>query len=358
MGARVGDLPAVRVSPTTRPAANDHFPRCQQRCARPPIRPIGDPRRRAQALGRDALHDTVLVRQGSHRGEEQARGPAGGAVAKHRLEQLRVDLALPPRTRVGERKRDGARAASPARGVLHDDQAAADQLGARVEEAATRQPGSASGRRRAGAGVVLAIGEARQRERRPAAPRTRDPRAPAPRQSPRDSPSAPRWRGAELCVAAESHRQLPRERCRSSRQRSAQPRRKRRNTRLPRGSVLGAARLLRGSCAAPNGAYLFGRPGGNPVFRISGPEAVRDCAAAAGVGDRLGADPFPTKEGVVGQPEPWPVCGPLATDVGICGQIDGNPLVIQRDLATDWRAEILRNPCSDGVIRAQRPTLW
>jgi hypothetical protein len=29
-------------------------------------------------------------------------------------------------------------------------------------------------------------------------------------------------------------------------------------------------------------------------------EAVRDCVAAAGVGDRWGAVPFPTKEGVVG----------------------------------------------------------
>jgi hypothetical protein len=40
-------------------------------------------------------------------------------------------------------------------------------------------------------------------------------------------------------------------------------------------------------------------------------------------------------EGVAAQPEPWPVMDPLATEVGICGQIDRNRLVIQADLATD-----------------------
>ena len=42
--------------------------------------------------------------------------------------------------------------------------------------------------------------------------------------------------------------------------------------------------------------------------------------------------------------------GPLATEVGICGQIDGNPLVIQGDLATDRGAEMLRNPCLRAVM--------
>jgi hypothetical protein len=41
------------------------------------------------------------------------------------------------------------------------------------------------------------------------------------------------------------------------------------------------------------------------------------------------------KEEVSAYPESWPGTGPLATELGICGQIVRNPPVTQGDLATD-----------------------
>jgi len=89
--------PSSSCSPATRPAAKNHLPRRQERRLRTPIRPVRRPRRRAQLLGRDTLHDALVVSQGRHHGDQQPGGASSGAVAEHRLEQLRVDLALPPR---------------------------------------------------------------------------------------------------------------------------------------------------------------------------------------------------------------------------------------------------------------------
>ncbi|MGN6170690.1 MAG: hypothetical protein ACTHQQ_21365, partial [Solirubrobacteraceae bacterium] len=50
--------------------------------------------------------------------------------------------------------------------------------------------------------------------------------------------------------------------------------------------------------------------------------------AAAGVPGRARVAARSSKSGSS------PVTSPLVTEVGICGQIDGNPLVIQQDLAT------------------------
>jgi hypothetical protein len=109
--------------------------------------------------------NSVVVRQGSDRGEQQARGAPGAAVAQHRLEQLGIDLAVPPGARLGERQRDRARFITPARGVLHDDQVAADKPGACLKEAATCKSCSPRRRRRVGTRPVFAVSEARQGER-------------------------------------------------------------------------------------------------------------------------------------------------------------------------------------------------
>jgi hypothetical protein len=171
----------------------------------------------------------------------------------------------------------------------------------------------------------------------------------------------------------------------SSRWRSAQPGNERRLARLRCGSVLEAVRLRRRVLsAALDGAYLLedraatrsfsstGQPEvpgsaserrepttagskGNPSQAAAQGPSVR---ARADVGGGSAAGPCAENGDSVAQPEPWPVVGPLATDVRICGQIGRNPLVIQGDLATDREAGIVRSPCLDGVMRGCCPVPW
>jgi hypothetical protein len=178
----------------------------------------------------------------------------------------------------------------------------------------------------------------------------------------------------------------PGERRRSSRWRSAQPRNERRPARPRDGSVLDAVRLRAQSpCgAALEGAYLLEDRAATRSFSCLGQEAVPGSAAEPGESGTAGsggnasqaaarrpnvngradvdgpsaAKPCGENGDAVAQLESWPAVGPLATEVGICGQIDGNPLVIQGDLATNGRAEIVRNPCSDAVMRGCCPVPW
>ncbi len=137
--------------------------------------------------------------------------------------------------------------------------------------------------------------------------------------------------------------------------------------------------------AALEGAYLLEDRAATRSFVSSGPqEAVPGSAAElmesarAGPAGRVDAAPPSTlgtvrpaafggrsptnhrvrNEEFAAQPGSWPVTRPLATEVGICGQIGGNPLVIQRYLATMSRAEMLRKPCLRGVMRSRCPLPW
>ena len=171
------------------------------------------------------------------------------------------------------------------------------------------------------------------------------------------------------------------DRCGSSRWRSTKPPKQRKPP--ARATVPSSTRL---DCsvdlgAALEGAYLFGRPGCHPVFLVSGVQwAGRGCVPGptrrgsggptddvddravaalrhprqAGVGRRSRAGSRTQNEEVVAYPETWPVTA-LATELGICGQIDRNPQVIRGDLATDRGAEISGKPCSDAVMRGRRP---
>ncbi len=202
----------------------------------------------------------------------------------------------------------------------------------------------------------------------------------------------------------------------SSRWRSDRPRKRRRPSPCAWGSVRDAVRLVLGSWCGAGRRLSSGRPGGHPVFLMSSAKAVPGPAAerrtsSSAIARRSGrgtigvrsvrrsrprrVDPRrnrsrsrdPTRlatftrrrrvlraavigpgstvdqpqpstfevKGAAAQPESWPVGGPLATEVGICGQIGGNPLVIQMYLATSRRAEKSRNRCLRAVIRGCRP---
>jgi hypothetical protein len=109
-----------------------------------------------------------------------------------------------------------------------------------------------------------------------------------------------------------------------------------------------------GSVAGPRGFPTAGWRG-----HASQAAARRSSVPArADVGRRSVAWPFAGNGDAAAQREPWPVVGPLATDVGICGQIGRNALVIQGDLATDREAGIVRNPCLDALMRGCCPVPW
>ena len=96
---------------------------------------------------------------------QQALGPAHAAEDEHGLEQLDIDVAVPPRTCVSEQERDGARSATAGRPLIDGQQAARDQLLPRLLVATATQAGTSRCGRRARPGAVLPAGEARQRER-------------------------------------------------------------------------------------------------------------------------------------------------------------------------------------------------
>jgi hypothetical protein len=162
--SRVRYLPAVRLPPAAISAAKHQLARGKQRDPCATVRRIRQARRRAQLRRRDALDDPLLVRQRRRGGEQQPRGALGAAVAEHCLEQLRVYLAVPPWSGLSERQPQRACTSAPGCRPLHDHQAAVLEQLARLEEPAALQPRSPRRRRRTGTRLVLAIGEARQRE--------------------------------------------------------------------------------------------------------------------------------------------------------------------------------------------------
>ena len=171
----------------------------------------------------------------------------------------------------------------------------------------------------------------------------------------------------------------PGDRRRGSRWRSAPERH--RPARARRGSVLDTVRLHLDSLWAPKGTYLRKTGLAPGLFHVRPQRAVRGCGAestrlaTAGsarsvrtvphsalatvrqgpFGGPSPANLYMRNEEVGAQPVSWPVTGLLATEVRICGQIERNALVIQGDLATDRRAEMLRNPCLHAVMRGCRP---
>ena len=163
--ARISHHPHVRV-----PAAADavdqlELARREQRGPRAPVCPVRDTCRRAQLLGREVAHGSVLVRDRGHRCQQQPLGSADPAVAQHRLEELDVDLAVPPRTGVGEQEGDRARSTTAGGALVDGHQAARDELLPRLLIAAPAQSGARRRGRRARPRAVLAAGEARERER-------------------------------------------------------------------------------------------------------------------------------------------------------------------------------------------------
>jgi len=86
-----------------------------------------------------------------------------------------------------------------------------------------------------------------------------------------------------------------------------------------------------GRAAGPKEAARAGSATGMQPMPLSPPVTARH----ATFGGCSAADHCIRNEEVAAQRGSWPVMGPLATEVGICGQIDRNRLVIQGDLATD-----------------------
>jgi hypothetical protein len=95
---RVPHDPDVRVPAAAGAADELKLARRKQRAARAAVRPVRDPCRRAQLLGREIAHLATRVGDRGHRRQQQPFGSADPAVAQDRLEQLDVDLAVPPRT--------------------------------------------------------------------------------------------------------------------------------------------------------------------------------------------------------------------------------------------------------------------
>ena len=106
-----------------------------------------------------------LVCDGRHRGEQQALRSAGPAVGQHRLKELDVDLAVPPRTRVSEHQGDSARSPTAGGALVDGHETSRNELLPCLLVAAPAQPGARGRGRRPRPGAVVAAGEARQRER-------------------------------------------------------------------------------------------------------------------------------------------------------------------------------------------------
>ena len=187
-------------------------------------------------------------------------------------------------------------------------------------------------------------------------------------------------RGKLLRDAAESHRQPLRIRCRGSRWRSAQLRRKRTSIRPRHGSVLDAARLLRGSCAALDGAYLledraptrsshFGAqaaPDSGATQRVSPDDVPKTTVArkdarrtapnvesgfSSGRREELLAPR--SRYYVSAQVPAWPwslLERPLATKPGICAQIPSNPPGIEWELGTGAGETSVETACKPAIF--------
>ena len=87
------------------------------------------------------------------------------SAAEHVLEQARVDLAVPPRTRLREQDCERRCLTATTPGRLDRDEPAGDQLIARLEVAAATQARTGRCDRVARKRAILAIGEARQGQR-------------------------------------------------------------------------------------------------------------------------------------------------------------------------------------------------
>src|SRR6185312_8271531 len=98
--------------------------RLEQGGARAPVSPVCNARRSAQLLRRQVAYVAALVRQRSHRREKQPLGSPHRAACEDRLEQLDVDVTVPPRTGVSEQQSEGAGSATAGDTLIHRDQAA------------------------------------------------------------------------------------------------------------------------------------------------------------------------------------------------------------------------------------------
>jgi hypothetical protein len=94
-----------------------------------------------------------------------SRAVPRAAVPQHSLEKLRVDIPVPPRARRGKREPHRARLPTTDDPALDVDQATSHELLACLEVAALAQPGPCGGRRRPSERQLLAVCEARNRER-------------------------------------------------------------------------------------------------------------------------------------------------------------------------------------------------
>lgn len=159
------DLPDVRVAAPDRTAHQHQLAAREQFRPCSAVGPVRDARGGAHLLVGDPAHDAVRVRERGHRREEQARGAAPACAGQDRLEQLGIDLPLPPRPLRGEGQSDGARPSASRRSLLDDDQPAPDKLVAVVEVATAAQPGPRGGRRRARPRATVVARVAGQRER-------------------------------------------------------------------------------------------------------------------------------------------------------------------------------------------------
>jgi hypothetical protein len=158
------DFPDVRVPAPARAMDQDQLASREQLLARPPVGVIVHASGRAQVHPRQAPHDAPIVGQRGHRRQQQPRGAAGPAARQDCLEQLCVDVSVPPRTTRHERQRHRACAPAARSGLFHDHQPAPDEPVAVMQVAAAAQACTRRGRRGARPGARVRPGEARKRE--------------------------------------------------------------------------------------------------------------------------------------------------------------------------------------------------
>jgi hypothetical protein len=163
--SRVRNDPRVRV-PAAADAADEHeLSRTEQPGLRALVALGGDSGRSTDPLSREVPHGTVRVRDRRHPREQQPSDTRRAAVAENSLEQLDVDLALPPGPGRSERQHERARPTTPRSLSLDDDQTAAHKPIARLQVPAAAQPGTQRRSRSAGPRALPAAGIARERER-------------------------------------------------------------------------------------------------------------------------------------------------------------------------------------------------
>jgi hypothetical protein len=117
----LGDPPVVGAPEATAVLRKHQLASAHQRRARTPVGAVREARSLLHLLAREALNEAVAVSERRHRRQQQPRRPPRPAIPKDRLEQLRVDLAFPPRTALREHQPGCARPTATKRLLIDHD---------------------------------------------------------------------------------------------------------------------------------------------------------------------------------------------------------------------------------------------